>query len=131
MVTRKPDEVVYKSVMTTLDDQPVLAVTDDHTGHLTVVRCVGEIDLATVPGLRERISRLQIDGSAHLVVDLTGVTFIDSLGLGALIGAHKRARVLQGSLLNVPCDAVLRVFAATALDRVFEIRATVAEALAR
>ena len=70
-----------------------------------MVRCVGEIDVATVPGLRDRIARLQIDGPPHLVVDLTGVTFIDSLGLGALIGAHKRARVLQGSLAIVASPA--------------------------
>ena len=63
------------------------------------------------------------------MLDLTGVTFIDSLGLGALIGAHKRARVLQGSLVMVPSEAARRVLAATALDRVFDLRATLDEAL--
>ncbi|GAA1774835.1 STAS domain-containing protein [Nocardioides hankookensis] len=116
--------------MTTIDDPPILAVSDELVGATRVVRCAGEIDLATVPQLRDRVSRLQVDGPPHLVIDLTGVTFIDSLGLGALIGAHKRARVLKGSLVLVPSEAATRVFAATALDRVFELRASVDEALA-
>jgi anti-sigma B factor antagonist len=115
--------------VTTIDDPPILAVSDELIGRTRVVRCVGEVDLATVPGLRDRVTRLQVEGPARLVLDLTGVTFIDSLGLGALIGAHKRARVLQGSLVIVPSDAATRVFAATALDRVFEIHATLDEAL--
>jgi anti-sigma B factor antagonist len=115
--------------VSTIDDQPILAVTDELVGATRVVRCVGEIDVATVPVLRDRLSRLQVDGPPHLVVDLTEVTFIDSLGLGALIGAHKRARVLRGSLVVVPSDAARRVLSATALDRVFELRATVADAL--
>ena len=115
--------------MTTIDDQPILAISDELVGETRVVRCVGEIDLATVPGLRDRVSSLQVDGPPHLVIDLSGVTFIDSLGPGALIGIHKRARVLQGSLVVVPSQAATRVFAATALDRVFEIRETLDDAL--
>ncbi|CAN5351438.1 STAS domain-containing protein [soil metagenome] len=115
--------------MTTTDD-PMLVVTDELVGPTTLIRCVGEVDVATVPQLRDRVSRLQVDGASRVVIDLSGVTFIDSLGLGALIGAHKRARVLRGSLVIVPSEAATRVFVATALDRVFEIRATLDEALA-
>ena len=115
--------------MTTIDDQPILAISDEIVGETRVVRCVGEIDIATVPGLRDRVTSLQVDGPARLVIDLSGVTFIDSLGLGALIGIHKRARVLQGSLVVVPSRAAARVFTATALDRVFEIRETLDAAL--
>ena len=115
--------------MTAIEDPPILAVSDELVGPIRVVRCSGEIDLATVPALRDRVSRLQVDGPSRLVIDLSGVTFIDSLGLGALIGAHKRARVLKGSLVVVPSEAASRVFAATALDRVFDIRATLEDAL--
>lgn len=102
---------------------------DDHA--VTVLRCVGEVDVATVGVLRDRIHALLIDGSSHLVLDLDQVTFIDSLGLGTLIGAHKRARVLQGSLVIVCTSApVLRVLVATALDRVFTVVGTLDEALA-
>src|SRR4051794_9985940 len=113
--------------MPTIDDEPILAVTDEILDGARVLRCVGEIDVASAPGLRARIADLQVEGPPRLVIDLTGVTFIDSLGLGALIGAHKRARVLQGALVIVPSDAASRVLAATALDRVFEIRATLTE----
>ena len=115
--------------MTTTDGPQVLAVTDERVGPATLVRCVGEIDLATVSGLRDRLARLQVDGPPHLVIDLTGVTFIDSLGLGALIGAHKRARVLRGSFVVVPSAVARRVLVATALDRVFDLRDSVEAAL--
>ena len=108
--------------MTTIDDQPVLAITHEIVGETRVVQCVGEIDLATVPGLRDRVAALQVEGPARLVIDLTGVTFIDSLGLGALIGFHKRARVLQGSMVIVcTSERVMGVLRATSLDRVFRI----------
>ncbi|GAA4760074.1 STAS domain-containing protein [Nocardioides endophyticus] len=115
--------------MTTIDDQPILAISDELLGDTRVVRCVGEIDIATVPELRDRVMGLQVDGPPRLVIDLTGVTFIDSLGLGALIGIHKRARVLQGSLVVVPSPAANRVLVATALDRVFKLHETVEAAL--
>lgn len=113
----------------TIDELPILAITDELVGETRVLRCVGEIDISSAPALRARISSLQIDGPPHLVLDLSGVTFIDSLGLGALIGAHKRARVLRGSLVLVPSDAARRLFSATALDRVFELRPTLEDAL--
>jgi anti-sigma B factor antagonist len=115
--------------VSTIDDPSILAVADELLGMTRVVRCVGEVDMASAPALRARLSSLQIDGPPRLVLDLTGITFIDSLGLGALIGAHKRARVLRGSLVMVPSDAVRRVLAATALDRVFDLRDTVDAAL--
>ena len=115
--------------MSAIDGPPIFAVTDELVGATRVVRCTGEIDMASAPALRARISSLQIDGPPHLVIDLTGVTFIDSLGLGALIGAHKRARVLQGSLVMVPSDVARRVLAATALDRVFDLRDSLEAAL--
>jgi anti-sigma B factor antagonist len=106
-------------------------MSEDQFGDVTVLRCTGEIDIATVSSLRDRISKVQVDGSARLVLDLDGVTFMDSLGLGALIGAHKRARVFQGTLVIV-CTSrpVLRILSATALDRVLTIVDSVDEALA-
>ena len=107
-----------------------LTVSEERRAGVTVVRCAGEIDLATVGVLRNRLVEAQVDGPSTLVVVLDEVTFIDSLGLGALIGAHKRARVLQGSMVIV-CTSrpVLGVFAATAMDRVFRVVASIDEAL--
>jgi anti-sigma B factor antagonist len=107
-------------------------MSEDAVGAVTVLRCTGEVDIATVATLRDRLSRLQVDGASHVVIDMDEVTFIDSLGLGALIGAHKRARVLQGTFVIVTTSRpVLRVLQATALDRVFTVVSTVDEALPR
>ena len=108
-----------------------LTLSEERRGDTTVLRCAGEIDIATVSVLRDRLSHIQVEGPAHLVLDLDEVTFMDSLGLGALIGAHKRARVLRGSLVIV-CNSrpILRLFTATALDRVFTIVGSLDEAVA-
>jgi anti-sigma B factor antagonist len=110
---------------------PALSVTAERRADATVIRCVGEIDLDTAGLLREHVTDALIDGPSDLVVVLDEVTFIDSIGLGVLIGAHKKARVLQGSL-TIVCTSrpVLTVFSATSLDRVFSIASTLDSALA-
>jgi anti-sigma B factor antagonist len=63
-----------------------------------------------------------VGGDVDLVVDLTGVTFLDSTGLGALIGARRKTHAFKGSFALV-CndDQLLRLFQITGLDKVFEI----------
>ncbi|MGZ4429651.1 MAG: STAS domain-containing protein [Nocardioidaceae bacterium] len=98
----------------------------------TVVAPFGEIDLATSQQLKEAIGDLLVDGDIHLVVDLTEVEFIDSTGLGALIGGRRKAHGFKGSF-GLVCseDQLLRIFVITGLDKVFSISATLEEALAR
>lgn len=107
-----------------------LTINEERHGDAVVIRCAGEVDIATVGALRTTLQAVQVDGPARVVVVLDEVTFMDSLGLGALIGAHKRARVLQGSLVIV-CTSrpVLTVFTATSLHRVFRVVETLDEAL--
>ena len=107
-----------------------LTLTEEHHGDTVVVHCSGELDAATVGALRARLQEVQVDGPSHLVVVLDDVTFMDSLGLGALIGAHKRARVLQGTL-SIVCTSrpVLTVFTATSMHRVLRIVDTLDKAL--
>ena len=62
-----------------------------------IVTVAGEIDIATVSRLRERLLELAADGGS-LVADLDRVGFIDSAGLGALVGVAKRAAAGGGSL---------------------------------
>jgi anti-sigma B factor antagonist len=108
-----------------------LTITEDRHGDAVVVRCSGELDIATVGALRARLQQAQVDGATRLVVVLDDVTFMDSLGLGALIGAHKRARVLRGSM-TVVCTSrpVLAVLTATSMHRVIRIVDTLDDALA-
>lgn len=96
----------------------------------TVVQVVGEIDVYTAPQLRERLDHEIEAGVHHLVVDLSGVTFMDSTGLGVLVGRLKQIRLHDGTM-RIVCshDRVLKVFVITGLDKVFSIYPTVADAL--
>lgn len=106
-------------------------MTTEHHAGVPVLRCAGEVDIATVSELRSTLQDLQLDGASRLVVVLDDVSFMDSMGLGVLIGAHKRARVLQGSFTLVCTSSpVLNVFRATSLDRVFRVVDHLDDALA-
>ena len=99
-------------------------------GGTTVLAVGGDVDLHTAPQLRDRIRTLVDEGTRRLVVDMTGVEFLDSTGLGTLLGSRKQLVALDGRLaLAVLSDHVLKVFEITSLDQVFDIHATVDEAL--
>ncbi len=108
-----------------------LTVATRREGVQTVISVAGEIDVYTAPTLRERLNELVADGEYHLVVDMGGVDFLDSTGLGVLVGGLKRTRLHAGSLQLV-CDQekILKVFRITGLTKVFPIHATLEEALA-
>lgn len=95
----------------------------------TVVDVAGEIDVYTSPKLREKLVSLVNGGTLRLVVNLEKVDFIDSTGLGVLVGVLKRLRARDGSL-DLVCrqDGLLRVFTITGLENVFTIHATVDDA---
>ncbi|MEZ5178146.1 MAG: STAS domain-containing protein [Acidimicrobiales bacterium] len=100
-------------------------------GGWSVLLVGGEVDVATAPRLREQLIKLVNDQRFQIVVDLGGVDFIDSTGLGVLIGALKRVRTQGGELALVCTERrILKVFEITGLDRVFRIGGTVEEAMA-
>lgn len=82
----------------------------------------GEIDLATVTTLRSAIAKAMKSGARHLTLNLDNVSYIDSSGLGTLIGTHKRIAAAGGTL-TVRCSQprVLRLLTITGLDRVLTI----------
>jgi anti-sigma B factor antagonist len=95
----------------------------------TVVEARGEIDLYTAPKMKEHLTGLVEQDRARIVVDLGGVDFLDSTGLGVLIGSLKRCREREGDLaLAAPSETVLKVLRITGLDKVFPIHDTVEEA---
>lgn len=103
-------------------------VTEQHGW--TVVGVAGEVDVATAPGLRSRLIDLIAEGRHRLVVDLSWVDFIDSTGLGVLIGALKRVRSHGGDLQLVVDDPrVHKIFAITGLEQVFDIHPALVDAL--
>lgn len=107
-----------------------VSVTSRPSGDRTVVHVTGEIDVYTAPVLREELARLVDGGHNNLVVDLTGVPFMDSTGLGVLVGALKKVKTHGGDLaLVIDQEKVLKVFRITALTQVFPIFETVDAAL--
>jgi anti-sigma B factor antagonist len=96
----------------------------------TLARVGGELDVATAPRLREQLLAAIAEGGPRLVVDLGDVDFLDSTGLGVIVGVLKRARTLGGDLrLVCPSPAIRRVFEITALDRTMPLADTVDDAL--
>ncbi|MBO0841711.1 MAG: STAS domain-containing protein [Nocardioides sp.] len=90
----------------------------------------GKFNLVAAPPLGARIDDLVASGKARLVIDLAAVDFIDSSGLGALIGGLKTARKQGGDLrIAAAGDQVRAVLKLTNLDRILSPYATVEEAL--
>jgi anti-sigma B factor antagonist len=91
-------------------------------GSLPVIAVSGEIDVATAPQLRECLHRVIAEGGNTVVLDLLGVTFLDSTALGVLVGALKRCRELRGYLHVVVADPrIMKIFEITGLTNVFTI----------
>ena len=105
-----------------------LATKDE--GDITVVEVGGEIDVYTAPKLREQLIELVSNGRYQLVVDMENVDFLDSTGLGVLVGGLKRVRAHDGSLrLVCTQERILKIFRITGLTKVFPIHGSVDEAL--
>jgi anti-sigma B factor antagonist len=104
--------------------------TDEATGtHVYKLR--GSLDIATSPSVRAALIEAASAGKHDIVVDLTRVEFLDSTGLGALIGAHQRATEKGGAVkLAVGEGPIARLLNITGLIRVFPVYATLGDALA-
>jgi anti-sigma B factor antagonist len=97
----------------------------------TVLAVHGEVDVYTAPRLRERLVELVSQGKNQIVVDLEGVDFLDSTGLGVLVGGLKRLRSHDGDLTLVCTQQrILKVFEITGLTKVFAIHDSVDAATA-
>ena len=97
----------------------------------TVIAVSGEIDVYTAPKLREKLVSLVESGNYHLIVDMEGVEFLDSTGLGVLVGGLKRVRAHDGWIDLVSTQGrILRIFRITGLNKVFSIYDSVAQAAA-
>ncbi|WP_076260910.1 STAS domain-containing protein [Intrasporangium flavum] len=90
----------------------------------SLVRLAGEVDTYTVPDVRAAFDSVALAPGATVVVDLRDVTFLDSSGLGAVIGLYHRARA-AGATLRLVCDGVsLRLVRLTRLDQVIDVEAS-------
>jgi len=88
----------------------------------TIIAVGGEIDVYTAPKLRDKITELVADGVYDIIVDMEAVEFLDSTGLGVLVGGLKKVRAHDGSLqLICTQDRLLKIFRITGLAKVFPI----------
>ena len=101
------------------------------TDGIEVIDVQGEIDIYTAPRLRELLIDLVSQGSYQLIVNLDEVGFLDSTGLGVLVGGLRRVRAHDGSL-DLVCtqQPILKIFRITGLTEVFGIYETVDQAIA-
>ncbi|QWZ10076.1 STAS domain-containing protein [Nocardioides panacis] len=98
---------------------------------LRVLAPAGEVDVYTVGGLRDALSECLAAGDLRIVVDLTDVTFMDSSGLGVLVGGLKKVNSVGGSLRLVgPSSMLRRMLKTTGLTRVFDLYDSLADLLA-
>ena len=103
---------------------------DHHTKDgIEVVDVEGEIDVYTAPRLRELLIELVNNGHYQLVVNMEKVEFLDSTGLGVLVGGLKGLREVGGEL-RIVCTRrpILRILEITGLDKVIPLYSALAEA---
>jgi len=99
-------------------------------GGVAIITAAGDVDVYSAHLLREQISRLVDAGHIHLVLDLDGLEFLDSTGLGVLVGGLKRVRTRRGSI-RIVCtrEQVLKPFHITGLIKAFPVHPDLAEAV--
>src|SRR4051812_10938852 len=109
-MTAEPIRLV--AAVATVDDSPVPVITLE-----------GELDPATAPVLDDAIDQILAGGATELVIDMAGLSFVDSSGLRSLISAHKRLAP-QPLRLRRPTPFALQLLGITGLDQQFEIEDT-------
>jgi len=111
-------------------------VHDDLSIHVQVVEgtnvfeLTGSLDIATSPTVRAALIEASERGDHRIVVDLTKLEFLDSTGLGALIGAQRRAKEFDGDVSLVAKEGqILRLLRITGLLKVFGVYSSLHGAL--
>ena len=108
-----------------------LTLTTREVDGKTIISVGGEIDVYTAPKLRDKITELVAAGVYDIVVDMGAVEFLDSTGLGVLVGGLKKVRAHDGTLqLVCSQDRLLKIFRITGLAKVFVIHESAEAALA-
>ncbi|HEY3999355.1 MAG TPA: STAS domain-containing protein [Candidatus Xenobia bacterium] len=99
------------------------------TDSIHLVDVQGEIDVYTSPRVKESIHELIESGKYNFVINLEGVRYIDSTGLGVLIGALKKVREHNGRIVLVCTNQqIKKIFNITGLIKIFEIYGSEEEA---
>lgn len=107
-----------------------VTVTTSQHGGVFVLALGGDIDVASAVTMRDALDRVIAAGHHRVVLDLNEVRFLDSTGLGVMVGRLKAVRDLGGDL-HLACTSprILRVLSITGLDEVFTVHQTAEEAV--
>ena len=98
---------------------------------VVVLEVAGEVDVYTAPTFRQHLREVTTGGKPRVVVDLSEVTFLDSTGLGVLVGAMGRVREADGAMrLVVASEHILKVLRITGLDALIPVDSDVEAAVA-
>jgi len=99
-----------------------LQVEQRTVGDALVVSVSGEVDLATAEPLREALVAAEAQPASGMVIDLQQVGFLDSTGIGELVGVHRRLRKSDRPLaLVVPEGPIRKILAITGMDSVLDL----------
>jgi anti-sigma B factor antagonist len=105
-----------------------IEVVDSWPG-ISLVDVTGDVDLHSAPELRDTLTALVDGDTRRITLDLSKVTFLDSMGIGVIVGTKKRLAATGRDLeLVVGNPEIRRIFELTMLDRIFELHASRAEA---
>lgn len=106
-----------------------MELSEQEIGTCVALAPTGKFNLVSAPLVKARIDALVAEGRCRIIVDLSGVDFIDSSGLGALIGGLKAARQEGGDVRIAAAGKQVRaVLRLTNLDRILSPYPTVEEA---
>ena len=98
-------------------------------GDIQVLELSGELDYHSSPELREKLSELTAKQAPKILVNLSGIDYMDSSGIATFVEAFQKTKRYQGRLILAALTATVRgVFEIAKLDSIFEISPTVAEA---
>ena len=102
-----------------------------HEDPFVIIEVTGEIDIDTAPQLRDAVNTAADNGADRLVFDLSGVTFVDSIGLSVFVLARKKMLLRQGSVHVVATTRrVVAIFKIAGLEELFRVRPSLAVVMA-
>ena len=102
----------------------------EEVSDVPVIKVSGEIDVHTAPNFKTALNKAINSGATDLIVDLSDVSYMDSGGFGALLGAVKRVKPEGGSINLVGCsEAIERMLKITRLDTIFGVQCKLEDAI--
>lgn len=109
-----------------------MKISAKNQGDIHILELAGELDYHSSPEFREKLTELTTKQAPKIVVDLSGVEYMDSSGIATFVEAFQKTKRYQGRLVLAALTVTVRgVFEIAKLDSIFEITGTFSEALDR